>query len=478
MALEGMVTSRAKAWLLARSGPLMGTRFPVSEGATRIGRAPDNDVVIEGAGSATVSLYHAEIRRNDSACRIRDLESTNGTWLNGERVTEAAISPSAVIRFGINGPEFSLVFQDDAASALDRTIEVSPSAVPPAPAPRSPATSDHEDLLSSAVLRARRLRAHSGHGQTITIMRGVVEQALRRSRRRFRVVGYSLLAGLLVVSSLALWKITAMRHEKRDIDSHIQMLEAQLQKANESKDIDRLLLQLGDYQSQAESLQKTLLYRLGAVPEKGDPTTRDLRSLMTELGAEVYSIPPEFVERVQHYIEQDQGPERPIIARALEEDSGRIRTIRSILQQEQLPPDLAYIPLVESALSTEKSSPAGAAGPWQLTEATAKAYGLRVDSQVDERKDLVKSTRAICRYLRDLILDFGAGSSVMLALAAYDGGTTKVKQAVTRTVRDPIKQRNFWYLYRVRALPLETREYVPKVLAAMLIGRNPHHFGF
>jgi membrane-bound lytic murein transglycosylase D len=101
-----------------------------------------------------------------------------------------------------------------------------------------------------------------------------------------------------------------------------------------------------------------------------------------------------------------------------------------------------------------------------------------VDSQVDERKDLVKSTHAICRYLRDLILDFGAGSSVMLALAAYDGGTTKVKQAVTRTVRDPIKQRNFWYLYRVRALPLETREYVPKVLAAMLIGRNPHHFGF
>ncbi|MGA1995621.1 MAG: transglycosylase SLT domain-containing protein, partial [Bryobacteraceae bacterium] len=98
--------------------------------------------------------------------------------------------------------------------------------------------------------------------------------------------------------------------------------------------------------------------------------------------------------------------------------------------------------------------------------------------RVDERKDLVPSTLAACKYLRDLILDFGAGSSVMLALAAYNSGTAKVKEAVSRTVRDPIKQRNFWYLYRVRALPLETREYVPKVFAAILIGRDPRHFGF
>jgi membrane-bound lytic murein transglycosylase D len=97
---------------------------------------------------------------------------------------------------------------------------------------------------------------------------------------------------------------------------------------------------------------------------------------------------------------------------------------------------------------------------------------------VDERKDLVKSTYATCKYLRDLILDFGTGSSVMLALAAYDSGTTTVKQAVSKTVRDPIKQRNFWYLYRSQALPHETREYVPRVFAAILIGRNPAHFGF
>ena len=76
------------------------------------------------------------------------------------------------------------------------------------------------------------------------------------------------------------------------------------------------------------------------------------------------------------------------------------------------------------------------------------------------------------------ILDFGAGSSVMLALAAYNSGTATVKRAVSRNVRDPINQRNFWYLYRARALPRETREFVPRVFAAILIGRNPQHFGF
>ena len=74
-----------------------------------------------------------------------------------------------------------------------------------------------------------------------------------------------------------------------------------------------------------------------------------------------------------------------------------------------------------------------------------------------------------------------AGSSAMwqaMALAAYNSGTTTVKRAVSRNVRDPINQRSFWYLYRARALPRETREFVPRVFAAILIGRNPQHFGF
>ena len=201
-----------------------------------------------------------------------------------------------------------------------------------------------------------------------------------------------------------------MNHEKRAIDAHIQQLEAELQKSSEAAEKDRLLARLGDYQDQAENLQRNLLYRLGGNRDDDDFVTRELRSLMAEFGAEVYSIPPEFIERVNHYIEQDCGPERPLIARALSESGEQIRTMRRILKEEQMPVDLAYIPIVESALTTGPPSAAGAVGPWQFTAPTAKAYGLRVDGQVDERKDLVKSTRASCKYLRDLILDFGAGA--------------------------------------------------------------------
>ena len=151
--------------------------------------------------------------------------------------------------------------------------------------------------------------------------------------------------------------------------------------------------------------------------------------------------------------------------------------MRRILGEAHLPQDLAYMAVVESAVTNGQKSEAGAAGMWQLTAPTAKAYGLRVDRVLDERLDVCKSTVAACKILRELILDFGAGSSVMLALAAYNSGSTKVKQGI-RKVTDPIKQRNFWYLYRIHALPPETREYVPKVIAAMIIARNPRQFGF
>ncbi len=478
MSQQPMMSTRAKPWLLSRSGALSGTRFPIAPGLTRIGRAPDNDVVVGGSDSATVSLYHAEIDRNGDSCRVRDLESTNGTWLDGQRITNAEVTPGAVIQLGTQGPEFVLLWEESAPAELDRTVEVARPRI--AAKPRAPAkipVAAHEDLLSYAVARARRLRAHGVGGQTMNIMRSVIDQALRQTRRRFRVIGYSLLAALLIVSSAAFWKITALNKQMRGIDSHIQQLEGELQKSTDSASIDGLLAQLGDYQSEAESLQRTLLYRVSAL-RKGDFVATELHTVMAELGAEVYSIPPDFVARVNHYIEQDQAADRPLIAHALRESSGQLHLIRKMLQEEQLPPDLAYLPLVESALRSGQESAAGAVGPWQFTPITARAYGLRVDAQVDERKDLVKSTRASCKYLRDLILDFGAGSSVMLALAAYDSGPTKVKQAVAHNVRDPIKQRNFWYLYRARALPLETREYVPKVFAAILIGRNPRHFGF
>ncbi len=165
MARQGVAGSQTKAWLLFRSGPLAGTRVPIPFGTLRIGRALDNDLVIEGAGCATVSLYHIEVSRDGDSWRARDLGSTNGTWLNGERITEAELSPSCTLQLGTQGPEFGLQLEDAEQGELDRTIETPPfSAYRLTPPPASLIT-EQEDLLSQAVTRP------GASGQPVTAAR-------------------------------------------------------------------------------------------------------------------------------------------------------------------------------------------------------------------------------------------------------------------------------------------------------------------
>ncbi|MCC6858751.1 MAG: transglycosylase SLT domain-containing protein [Bryobacterales bacterium] len=468
-----------KTWLVSRSGPLAGTRYLISEGVTRIGRSRDNDIVIQGPQAAVVSQNHLEIAREGAACRVRDLGSTNGTYLDGEPVASAELHPHAVLQLGRDGPEFVLLREEEAPAELDRTLVAPKGAVPSAPVSASAAPArEHDDLLTDAVQRARQARAEGAGGQTMLLMRDALNSALRISRRRSRLVIYALAAALVLTTSYGFVRISRLKREKTSIDQLIRGIEKRLEAGQAGpEETDRLIAQLAAYQEQAEGLRRNLLFRLG-VREPEAFVTQEIRTLMVEFGAEAYSVPPEFTERVNYYIQQYQGPDRALIARALGQAKGQLETMRRVLEEERLPPDFAYLPLVESAFAANQTSAAGAAGPWQFTPATAKAHGLRVDGAVDERHDLAKSTRAACRYLRSLILDFGAGSSVMLALAAYNLGPTRVKQAVAKTVQDPIKQRNFWYLYRARALPPETREYVPKIFAAIIIGRNPQRLGF
>jgi len=464
------VAAQNNAWLSSLQDAQFQFRYLISKDCTAVGRSPDNDVIIQGPESATVSLHHFEIRRHDVGFRIRDLDSTNGTFLNGERVAEAELGAPAAIRLGAHGPELIFDFvAENTGARLEETQAIPEGVVLPA------AAGPYEGLLSNAVAQSRRARAHGFHGQTMTIMRDALNRALHHTGRRFRLVILALGVLLAAVSAAGAWWITQLNHEKQGIDRRIQDVEARLQQAQNPREADPLITQLGTYEEEANKLQRTLLYRFGG--HETDFVTNEIRRLMAEFGSETYSVPPEFTERANHYIHQYQDANRTLMERVLDESASQTKLVRRVLVENQLPPDLAYVPLVESALGDDRSA-AGAAGLWQFTPATAKAYGLRVDSEVDERKDVLKATRAACQYLRALILDFGAGSSVMLALAAYDLGPGKVKQAILKNVRDPIKQRNFWYLYRTRSLPPETREYVPKVMAAIIIGRNPQHFGF
>ena len=465
------------AWLVRMSGPLAGTRYPVRDSVTTIGRGAQNDIPI--ADSPTVSVRHLEIRKDDAGYKLCDLNSTNGTFVNGERVEEIILTPPCNIQVGKGGPELAFLLDDTPEIRVDQTINAPAEDVlaSPSGAPKDRSSKQHDILLIEAVAKSRLARQKGLGDQTLIIMRQTLHTAMHRTRRRFSVIIAVLALCLLGVSGFGAWKIHALKADKERIDRSIRNIEARLREASDNpQEASMLFDRLNQYQDQARNLESKFLYRV-TVHKQVDPLERDIKGLLAEFGAETYTVPSEFLEQVRRFIEQYQGPDRANMAKGLGRARKEVATVRSIFEQQHLPPDLAYMAIVESALNAANSSSAGAAGLWQFTPPTARAFGLTVNETTDERLDVRKSTRAACKYMRELILDFGAGSSVMLALAAYNVGPAKVKHAIRR-VTDPIKQRNFWYLYRTRALPEETREYVPKVIAVLIIARNPERYGF
>ncbi len=138
--------------------------------------------------------------------------------------------------------------------------------------------------------------------------------------------------------------------------------------------------------------------------------------------------------------------------------------IKPILIEHNLPEELALLPLIESKFNPFAVSPSGAAGLWQIMPSTARRYGLIVSKEVDERFDLIKSTRTAALYLRDLYSLF---NSWELALAAYNCGEGCVKRRTGG--------KDFWK--KKHRLPHQTRKYVPKFFAALLVVRSPERYG-
>ena len=184
-------------------------------------------------------------------------------------------------------------------------------------------------------------------------------------------------------------------------------------------------------------------------------------------------------DRVQYYLDffQTRGRERMSIW--LTRMPRYEAMIRERLQQENLPGDLVYLALIESGFSNTATSRAKAVGMWQFMKATARGYHLRVDSWVDERRDPFRATDAAARHLRDLNRRFG---SFYLAAAAYNAGSGKVSRGLVRLPDEESDSVNsdatFFRLYDTKWLRRETKDYVPKLIAAAMIAKQPRRYGF
>jgi membrane-bound lytic murein transglycosylase D len=175
-------------------------------------------------------------------------------------------------------------------------------------------------------------------------------------------------------------------------------------------------------------------------------------------------------DHVRFYFDRFTGERREIIDLWLSRAGRYLGMIREVLRRNGLPEDLAFTAMIESGFNPLAVSRAGAKGLWQFMAGTARRYGLRVDQWVDERLDAEKATVAAAAYLRDLHGIFGSWT---LAQAAYNAGEMKIIRALRVS-----GEKDFWPLTRTQLLRPETKDFVPQIQAAVLIGRDPSRYGF
>jgi membrane-bound lytic murein transglycosylase D len=186
--------------------------------------------------------------------------------------------------------------------------------------------------------------------------------------------------------------------------------------------------------------------------------------------SDVYNVPIVIDSSVQSHIRYFNTSIRNRFEQWLVRLSRYRPLVETIFTEFHLPSDLVYLSLVESGFNPYAYSRAKATGPWQFMKGTAKLYGLRVDAYVDERRDPIKSTVAAARYLRDLYDLFGAWP---LAMAAYNAGEGKVMRALQKA-----RAESFNDISKTRLIRRETKEYVPRFMAATIIAKNPDRYGF
>jgi soluble lytic murein transglycosylase-like protein len=439
--------------------------------------------------------------------------------VNGEAVLQHLLASGDTIRFGLpDGPEGRVELVGAPAAAR--------AAVPSAPTERAmPALPDPATLIAAAagadaaaaaaaapgrvrrdstarkltdlVVRritddAGRLRAPALRLSVLTgVISGTVHEAaelirLRTRRRWLRVVAAVATAALVVTAALGgviYWqhlRMASLLAEKARIDGAIERVQRAMQGESDPAQLASLEATLTALTGSAERAAARLGGDSAArgTAAAGDPLDRDLRAILAKFDANTYAIPPIFRERVQYHIDElvRGGGVRTLLARRREYWPMITREFAA----RGLPEEMAYIAWNESQFDPAATSDAGARGMWQMTATTAQALGLRVDATVDERLDPEKQTRAAARHLANLLGEFGE-ESFMLAMASYNRGEEGVRRALREVAQEPggfrKEKRDFWHLYRLKKLPEETREYVPKVLAAAIVSTHPERYG-
>lgn len=210
------------------------------------------------------------------------------------------------------------------------------------------------------------------------------------------------------------------------------------------------------------------LFTMDELKVKADDTS-DLE--LPEADLPLSDIPLALNNKVEYFLYYFQTRAKPGFSRWLSRSSRYIPLMKELLKREGLPEDLVYVAMIESGFHMHARSVANAVGPWQFISDTGRRYSLRIDQWIDERRDPVKATVAAALYLKELYGIFNG--DWYLAAAGYNAGENKILRAINM-----YNSSDFWEISRGSYLKRETKEYVPKLLAAAIIAKDPARYGF
>ena len=500
------------------SGSEKGKTASCAKPTVRVGRAADCDVRFDASREPKVSNHHAEFLYEDGCWFVVDTASTNGTLVEGRKVAKHRLRQGEEIQIGAGGPLVKVEFDaKDGSGGAMKTEAVSMTAIQRAAAsqkgsaPRIDATSQLSKISSElkesadtatarlAEMAARKVaqeRAKAGggsSGKTMMIMASTLKQVQhftreKTARRWVKVVAAVAAIAAVVVAVMGIViaqqkrQIEQLVKQKERIDKEIESVQDQM---NDESDPERLAALeeklntlTGNARSTLLALDKSDKNKAAALAQSGDELDRQIRDILRKFDADTYAVPPIFKERLKFHIDDlVKASNLKFVYRRKQRYWPMITREFSALG---LPEEMAYVAWAETQFDPKAKSPIGAAGMWQMTPGTAQNYGLRVDAKVDERYDPDRETRAAARHLANLLAEYGS-DSFMLAMASYNRGEAGVRRVLHQIAQEPggfrKEKRDFWHLYRLKKLPDETREYVPKVLAAAIVSRDARKLG-
>ncbi len=475
-----------------------------------------------------ISKRHVEIYPGQNRWFVRDLKSTNGTYLNGERIDNAPLPEKAEIKIAKDGPvirvelEGTPVVDENAdlppeVSSLQTRPEITPTPSMPKLRTARPKARTKVEKLTKAekagpadgakpspkefpsvtqLIQRYFTTGDDGAGTNTRLFRMAFLRVKKETTKRYLLIIGGVVVLLLIISGIAIYqhvRIKNMTNLAIEMFYNMKTLEVQVEQLvdatwNTSPEFQNEIAAKRHNLGEMKKRYDSFLEQIGVFGKGMSEEDRTIFRMARLFGECELTVPEGFATEVKRYIKLWQTTSRMSNAfqRVLENEYA-LRIFR-IMTENNLPPQFMYLALQESDFKPDavgsKTKVGYAKGFWQFVPATAAQYGLKLGPLVDrplfdpkdERYDFDKATLAAAKYIRYLY-NTEAQASGLLVMASYNWGHNNVRKLIQKMPVNP-KERNFWKLLRTHKIPQQTYDYVYYVFSAAVIGENPGLFGF